>query len=118
MTHEISTVRRSTPLSILGGGVAATAGAIITASEAEAAPGYTIQQKGSGILANVSSTMQDIGNFMSTTMGELACLAAFVLAALMWAFAPKSGALGMAVRGMAATVVIFNLTAIFAYFTY
>jgi hypothetical protein len=118
MTHDVSTVRRSTPLPILRGGVAAAAGAIITASEAEAAPGYTIQQKGTGILANVSSTLQDIGNFMSTTLGELACLAAFVIAALMWAFAPKSGALGIAVRGIAATIVIFNLTAIFAYFTY
>ncbi|MFT8519939.1 MULTISPECIES: hypothetical protein [Acetobacter] len=118
MTYEVSTARRSTMLSTLRGGAVAVGGALLSVSQANAAPGYTIQQKGTGILANVASTLQDLGNFMSTTLGELACLAAFVLAAVMWAFAPKSGALSIAVRGIAATIFIFNLTSIFAYFTY
>ncbi|WP_256940556.1 hypothetical protein [Acetobacter persici] len=95
------------------------AGALLASTgTALASPGYQVQTKGSGILSNISATMQDIGNFMSTTMGELAVLGGFVVAAVLWAFAPKSGAVGYAVRAAIAAIIIFNLTAVIAYFTY
>lgn len=96
----------------------AVAGLLASTGTALAGPGYNVQTKGKGILSNISSTMQDIGNFMSTTMGELAVLGGFVVAAVLWAFAPKSGAVGYAVRAAIAAIIIFNLTAVIAYFTY
>ncbi|PYD79785.1 hypothetical protein CFR80_14625 [Komagataeibacter oboediens] len=98
--------------------VAGAAVALAPASQAFASPGYSVQTQGSGILSNIASTMQDIGNFMSTTMGELAVVGGFVVAALLWAFAPKSGAVGYAVRAAIAAIIIFNITAVIAYFTY
>jgi len=100
--------------------VAAAFGAVIAgASPALAAPGYTLPTSGSsGILASIEQTMTQIANFVSQPMGVFIVIVAFIFAGAMWVFSPRSGALAIAARAVAALVVVFNLTAIISYFTY
>jgi len=84
-----------------------------------AAPGYTLPSSGStGILASIEQSMTQIANFVSQPMGVFIVIVAFIFAGAMWVFAPRSGALAIGARAVAALVVVFNLTAIISYFTY
>ena len=92
---------------------------VMTAVPALAAPGYTLPTSGStGILQSIETTMDSIANFVSQPLGVFVVVAAFIFSACMWIFAPKSGALSVGFRAVAALVVVFNLTAIITYFTY
>lgn len=84
-----------------------------------AAPGYALPTSGAtGILASIEQSMTEIANFISEPMGVFIVIAAFIFAGAMWVFSPRSGALAIAARAVAALVVVFNLTAILSYFTY
>lgn len=91
-----------------------TPGAPFAASApALAAPGYTLPTSGStGILASIEQSMSEIANFISESMGVFIVIVAFIFAGAMWVFSPRSGALAIAARAVAALVVVFNLTAI------
>lgn len=102
-------------LAALAGGVASFAVSL----PALAAPGYSLPTSGStGILASIEQSMTEIANFVSEPMGVFIVIVAFIFAGAMWVFSPRSGALAIAARAVAALVVVFNLTAIISYFTY
>jgi len=79
--------------------------------------GYSIGTSGgTGFIAQLEALMQSWINFVSGPLGVAVCVIAFVIAAILWVFAPRSGAVGMAVRAIAAVIVIFNLGSIVAAF--
>ena len=99
--------------------VAAVAALLSPISPALAAPGYTLPSSGStGILASIEQSMTQIANFVSQPLGVFIVIVAFIFAGALWVFSPRSGALAIAARAVAALVVVFNLTAIISYFTY
>ncbi len=99
--------------------VAALAAVLLATPGALAAPGYTLPSSGSsGILANIEQTMGQIANFVSQPLGVFIVIVAFIFAGALWVFSPRSGALAIAARAVAALVVVFNLTAIISFFTY
>lgn len=91
----------------------------LAARAATAAPGYTLPTSGStGILADIETSMGELASFITEPLGVFVVICAFILAAGMWIFAPRSGAMAVAFRAVAALLVVFNLTAFIAYFTY
>lgn len=100
---------------LTGAGVAT----LVTIGTAEAAPGYTLPSSGStGILQSIETSLDNIANFVSQPLGVFVVVVAFIFSAACWIFAPKSGALAIGARAVAALIVVFNLTAIITYFTY
>lgn len=92
---------------------------VAISAPAFAAPGYTLPTSGAtGILASIEQSMTQIANFISEPMGVFIVIVAFIFAGAMWVFSPRSGALAIAARAVAALLVVFNLTAIISYFTY
>ena len=88
------------------------------ATSAHAAAGYTItSQGGTGILQNITTLLTNIVEFASTTLGEVIVVIGFVLAVIGWVAAPRSGAIGIAVRACCGAIVVFNLTSLISYFT-
>lgn len=84
-----------------------------------AAPGYALPTSGAtGILASIETTLVELADFMSGPFGVFVVILGFIIAGTLWVFAPRSGALNIAVRAIAAVIVVFNLTAIITYFTY
>ncbi len=97
---------------------AAAVAAVLAPALAHAAAGYTLPTSGSsGILAQIETKMTEIANFVSQPLGVFLVICAFIFAAALWIFSPRSGALSVAFRAVAALIVVFNLTAIVTYFT-
>lgn len=97
----------------------AAAAAVLAPATAHAAAGYTLPGSGaSGILGQIETKMTELANFVSQPLGVFVVICAFVFAAALWIFAPKSGALSYGFRAVAALIVVFNLTAIVTYFTF
>lgn len=92
--------------------------AALAPAAAHAAAGYTLPSSGaSGILAQIETKMIELANFVSQPLGVFVVICAFVFAAALWIFAPRSGALSVGFRAVAALIVVFNLTAVITYFT-
>lgn len=116
----------STPRKIAAAGragrarcTATTAAAALAPATSHAAAGYTLPGSGaSGILGQIETKMTELANFVSQPLGVFVVICAFVFAAALWIFAPKSGALSYGFRAVAALIVVFNLTAIVTYFTF
>lgn len=97
---------------------AAAAVAALAPATAHAAAGYTLPaSNASGILGQIENKLTELANFVSQPLGVFVVICAFVFAAGLWIFAPRSGALSVGFRAVAALIVVFNLTAIITYFT-
>jgi hypothetical protein len=95
----------------------ATASCFAT-GRASAQAGYTLPTgTETGFLQQVVTKMQEIASFVSSPLGAMVVLAAFIIAAASWVFAPKSGAVGLGLRAVAAGIVVFNITALISYLT-
>ncbi len=116
LTQKLQVIgNRTRSLAVLVG----TGAVALTPCLAHAAAGYTLPTSGAtGILQNIETTMSQIANFVSQPLGVFVVIVAFIFAACLWIFSPRSGALSYAFRAVAALVVVFNLTAIISYFTY
>lgn len=88
------------------------------ASPAFADSGYTLPSSGaSGILGNIEQWLTQLVNFVTGPAAVAISVLAFIGAAALWVFAPRGGAIGIALRAVAATIVVFNLTAITVWLT-
>jgi len=88
-----------------------------TQALAQTTSGYDIGTSGgTGFIAQLEALFQSWVDFLTGPLGVAVCAIGFVVAAIMWVFAPKSGAMGLAVRAIAAAIVIFNLGSIIAAF--
>lgn len=88
------------------------------ASPAFADAGYTLPSSGaSGILGNIERWLTQLVSFVTGPGAVAVAVLAFIGAAALWVFAPRGGAIGIAMRAIAATIVVFNLTAITVWFT-
>lgn len=88
------------------------------ASPALADEGYTLPSSGaSGILGNVEQWLTQLVSFVTGPAAVAIAVLAFIGAAALWVFAPRGGAIGVALRAVAATIVVFNLTAITVWLT-
>ncbi|HEV2651655.1 MAG TPA: hypothetical protein VGU69_10385 [Rhizomicrobium sp.] len=96
----------------------ATVAATLSPSLALAAPGYTLQGSGAtGFLGDLETWFAMWVNFATSTFGVMIVVLSLVIAATVWAIAPKSGAVGFGVRACVAGVVIFNLATVIAMFS-
>ena len=66
---------------------------------------------GKGPFAKIVTWFQQLVDFMDGPFGEIVIVASLLLGVAVWVFAPKSGAVGLFLRGVVGGIIILNLAA-------